>query len=81
MREYVQHLGVWRTVQRSVYVGINQLMRFSLFGVMSVDSRSVNADLVVQDALDCYNSVEYQAAAKIRQAVADSELIIVEGAE
>ena len=53
MREYVQHLGVWRTVQRSVYVGINQLMRFSLFGVMSVDSRSVNADLVVQDALDC----------------------------
>ncbi|NKB51690.1 MAG: DUF1330 domain-containing protein [Rhizobiaceae bacterium] len=33
----------------------------------------------VQHALDCYNSEEYQAAVKIRQAVADSELIIVEG--
>lgn len=33
----------------------------------------------VQHALDCYNSDEYQAAVKIRQAVADSELIIVEG--
>ena len=35
----------------------------------------------VQDALDCYNSDDYQAAVKIRQKVADSELIIVEGVE
>ena len=35
----------------------------------------------VQHALDCYNSPEYQAAVKIRQKVADSELIIVEGVE
>ena len=35
----------------------------------------------VQEALDCYNSDEYQAAVKIRQSVAQSELIIVEGAE
>lgn len=35
----------------------------------------------VQDALDCYNSPEYQEATKIRQSVADSELIIVEGYE
>ena len=34
----------------------------------------------VQDALDCYNSPEYQAAKAIRQPVADAELIIVEGA-
>lgn len=33
----------------------------------------------MQHALDCYNSAEYTAAAKIRQAVADAELIIVEG--
>ncbi len=33
----------------------------------------------VQHALDCYNSDEYQQAVKIRQSVADSELIIVEG--
>ena len=31
------------------------------------------------DALGCYESLEYQAALKIRQASADSELVIVEG--
>ncbi len=35
----------------------------------------------VQHALDCYRSVEYTQAAAIRQAIADSELIIVEGAD
>ncbi|MEM7463859.1 MAG: DUF1330 domain-containing protein [Pseudomonadota bacterium] len=30
-------------------------------------------------ALACYNSPEYQAAAKLRQAYADSEVLIVEG--
>ncbi|MBP2532429.1 MULTISPECIES: DUF1330 domain-containing protein [Agrobacterium] len=33
----------------------------------------------VQHAIDCYNSPEYQAAAKIRQEIADAEMIIVEG--
>lgn len=33
----------------------------------------------VQHALDCYNSSEYQAALKIRQETADSDLMIVEG--
>ncbi len=33
----------------------------------------------VQHAVDCYNSPEYQAAEKIRQEVADSEIVIVEG--
>ena len=33
----------------------------------------------VRHALDCYNSPEYQKAVAIRQAVADSELVIVEG--
>ncbi|NTJ44282.1 DUF1330 domain-containing protein [Agrobacterium larrymoorei] len=33
----------------------------------------------VQHAVDCYNSSEYQAAEKIRQEVADSEIVIVEG--
>jgi uncharacterized protein (DUF1330 family) len=31
------------------------------------------------DALACYNSPEYQAAAKIRQAVATGEITIIEG--
>ncbi len=33
----------------------------------------------MQQALDCYNSPEYQAAAAIRQTVADGEIVIVEG--
>lgn len=33
-----------------------------------------------KQALACYNSPEYQAAAKLRQAYAESEVLIVEGA-
>ncbi|MEJ8309502.1 DUF1330 domain-containing protein [Agrobacterium larrymoorei] len=33
----------------------------------------------MQHAVDCYNSEEYQAAAKIRQDVADAEMVVVEG--
>ena len=33
----------------------------------------------VQHAIDCYNSPEYTEAARIRQEVADAELVIVEG--
>jgi uncharacterized protein (DUF1330 family) len=33
----------------------------------------------VAQALDCYNSPEYQAAAAIRQECAEAELIVVEG--
>ena len=32
-----------------------------------------------QHAVDCYNSPEYQRAVKIRQKVADGEIVIVEG--
>ena len=32
-----------------------------------------------QAAVDCYNSPEYQIAAKIRQQVADAEMVVVEG--
>ena len=32
-----------------------------------------------EKALECYHSPEYQAAAKLRQAYADSEVLIVEG--
>ena len=34
-----------------------------------------------QAALDCYNSPAYQAAARIRQSCADSDIVIIEGAE
>ena len=35
----------------------------------------------LEQALACYHSPEYQAAAKLRQAYADSEVLIVEGQE
>jgi uncharacterized protein (DUF1330 family) len=34
-----------------------------------------------EEALACYNSPDYQAAAKIRQACADGEIVVVEGPE
>jgi uncharacterized protein (DUF1330 family) len=33
----------------------------------------------LQHAVDCYNSPEYQIAARIRQEVADAEMVVVEG--
>lgn len=33
----------------------------------------------LQAAVDCYNAPEYQAAARIRQEVADAEMVVVEG--
>jgi uncharacterized protein (DUF1330 family) len=33
----------------------------------------------LQHAVDCYNSPEYQIAAKIRHEVADAEMVVVEG--
>lgn len=34
----------------------------------------------MQAATECYNSPEYQEAARIRQEVADADMVIVEGA-
>lgn len=34
-----------------------------------------------QAALDCYHSPDYQAAKRIRQEVADADLVIVEGVD
>jgi len=61
----------------------NFLARGGTVHSMEGDNRARNVVIEfpsVQHALDCYNSPEYQAAVKIRQAAADSELIIVEGA-
>ena len=35
----------------------------------------------VADALDCYNTMEYQSAVKIRQSCSQGDLLIVEGIE
>jgi uncharacterized protein (DUF1330 family) len=53
---------------------------------VSVEGESRPRNVVIefptyQDAVDCYNSPEYQAAKAIRQEIADGELIIIEGFE
>ncbi len=60
------------------------LARGGTFHAMEGRGRSRNVVIEfasLQDALDCYNSAEYQAAKAIRQEVADGELTIIEGYE
>jgi uncharacterized protein (DUF1330 family) len=62
--------------------GANFLARGGNVTTLEGQSRARNVVIEfasVQDAIDCYNSPEYQAAASIRQEVADAEMMIVEG--
>ncbi len=62
--------------------GANFLARGGALTELEGNSRARNVVIEfpsVQHAIDCYNSPEYQAAAKIRQEVADAEMIVVEG--
>lgn len=58
------------------------LIRGGTFEAVEGQARSRNIVIEFpsyQAAIDCYNSDGYQAAKAIRLAVADSELVIVEG--
>lgn len=62
--------------------GANFLARGGEFVVLEGAARARNVVIEfpsLQAAVDCYNSPEYQAAAKIRQEVADAEMMVVEG--
>ena len=62
--------------------GANFLARGGEFAKLEGTARARNVVIEfpsLQAAVDCYNSPEYQAAAKIRQEVADAEMIVVEG--
>ena len=62
--------------------GANFLARGGALTELEGKSRARNVIIEfpsVQHAIDCFNSPEYQAAAKIRQEAADGELMIVEG--
>ncbi|MDP9559964.1 UNVERIFIED_ORG: uncharacterized protein (DUF1330 family) [Rhizobium nepotum] len=62
--------------------GANFLARGGALTELEGEARARNVIIEfpsVQHAIDCYNSPEYQAAAKIRQEVADAEMMIVEG--
>ncbi|WP_105383617.1 DUF1330 domain-containing protein [Neorhizobium alkalisoli] len=63
--------------------GAKALARGGAFTELEGKARARNVVLEfpsAQAAIDCYNSPEYQIAAKIRQEAADGELVVVEGA-
>ena len=62
--------------------GAKFLARGGEYHVMEGSSRPRNVVIEfpsVQAARDCYDSPEYQAAKRIRQEVADADMLIVEG--
>ena len=62
--------------------GAKFIARGGAFTELEGQARSRNVIIEfpsMQHAVDCYNSEEYQAAAKIRQEVADAEMVVVEG--
>lgn len=62
--------------------GANFLARGGAFTPLEGQARGRNVVIEfpsLQHAVDCYNSPEYQAAAKIRHEVADAEMVVVEG--
>ena len=76
-RDYVAHNGaVFKKY------GAKFLVRGGTHEAHEGPARSRNVVLEFKDyatALACYNSPEYQAAAKIRQTCAEGEIIVVEG--
>ena len=61
--------------------GANFLARGGQFVELEGKARARNVVIEfpsLQAAVDCYNSPEYQAAAKIRQECADAEMVVVE---
>lgn len=62
--------------------GANFLARGGAITELEGQSRTRNVVIEfpsMQHAVDCYNSPEYQIAAKIRQEIADAEMVVVEG--
>jgi len=61
--------------------GANFLARGGQFVELEGKARARNVVIEfpsIQAAVDCYNSPEYQAAAKIRKECADAEMVVVE---
>jgi uncharacterized protein (DUF1330 family) len=62
--------------------GANFLARGGAMAGMEGQSRARNVIIEfpsMQAAIDCYNSPEYAIAIKIRQEVADGEIVVLEG--
>jgi uncharacterized protein (DUF1330 family) len=62
--------------------GANFLARGGAYVQLEGTARARNVVIEfpsLQHAVDCYNSPEYQIAAKIRHEIADAEMVVVEG--
>jgi len=62
--------------------GANFIARGGAITELEGQSRARNVVIEfasMQQAVDCYNSPEYQIAAAIRQKFADAEMVVVEG--
>ncbi|CDN50645.1 DUF1330 domain-containing protein [Neorhizobium galegae] len=62
--------------------GANFLARGGTMAAMEGKSRARNVIIEfpsMQAAIDCYNSPEYAIAIKIRQEVADGEIVVLDG--
>ncbi|KQQ78934.1 DUF1330 domain-containing protein [Aureimonas sp. Leaf324] len=64
--------------------GARFLVRGGPFQALEGSSRTRNVVIEfasMEDAMACYNSVEYQAAKAIREVVSEADIVIVEGHE
>ena len=90
---WIAHIDVTNTDEYPAYLkaaqpayekyGAKLIVRGGKYDVLEGNSRSRHVVIEFESyerALACYNSPEYQAAAKIRQANSNGDILIVEGA-
>ena len=79
---YKQYIAAAKSVFQKF--GVRPLVRGGAYDAVEGTARDRNVVLEfesIEQARACYDSPEYQVAAKIRQACSDSHLLIIEGAE
>jgi hypothetical protein len=50
--DYVRRHGLWRTLMRTAYVAVNQLVRVSIYDTMTMRLEHINRSLLIQDDLE-----------------------------
>jgi uncharacterized protein (DUF1330 family) len=80
------HYPEYLTAARSAFTkyGAKFIVRGGIYETMEGDARERNVVVEFKDratAVACYRSPEYQAAKLLRQKYADSDFIVIEGAE
>lgn len=89
---WMAHIRVFNHERYPEYIAANKLVlekygaKFLVRGgdYLPVEGEDRDRHVIVEfkslrEAIDCYNSPEYQKAIKLRQTFAESEVVIVEG--